>query len=97
MNDTGGLLVVRAERAADGATLATSWRLLPTYPEPRRASSHARKNRPHASAPETHCARGLVFQAIRGRGENEADDAARRETCDMRPDIRTLAAEAKKD
>jgi hypothetical protein len=30
------------------------------------------------------------------RGENESQDAAHRETCDMRPDIRALAAEAKK-
>jgi hypothetical protein len=39
---------------------------------------------------------GGVLQAIRSRGENEAHDAAHRETCDMRPDIRALAAEAKK-
>jgi hypothetical protein len=37
-----------------------------------------------------------VCQASRGRGEDEAHDAASRETCDMRPDIRALTAEAKK-
>ena len=39
----------------------------------------------------------VVLQAIRSGGENEAHDAANRETRDMRADIRALAAEAKKD